>query len=223
MVGDKRLPREDGGPMTRKTVASMRFDEASRKALAELSSEWGQSEAEIVRRLVPTGPWLLALKGVPHDKGADLGGVVRGLMADGLRRLMAISANGIKPEYLDVIADPEAIAELYVEWLDGLSTLIGVVGPLGGQFKLVEGEAGFLPERNPAWIAARVHNQLMAAVEALRSPHIEVRADAGARLSRSVELGPDRAALLGRAIGGDATAVDALAADLAGEEGGDHV
>ena len=138
--------------MSRKRVTTMRLGDADREALAALSAAWGQSESEIVRRLIPTGPWLDAIRLVPQKRGDPII-APRRLMADGLRKLMAASASGPRSEYLDVIANPEAIARLFVEWVDGLFTLYGLVGPLGNQYVLVEGEYGFLPKPNPGLIA----------------------------------------------------------------------
>ena len=199
--------------MSRKKITTMRLGEADDEALAALSAASGQSKSEIVRRLIPTGPWLAALQIVAKE-GADPISAPRRLMANELRKALATSANGIKAEYLDAIADPDAIAQLFVEWHDGLSTLLGLAGPLGNRFVLVEGEYGFLPEPNPDWVAPQIQELIRGALDDLRSADLTVRIGAGARLVQRLDLSADRVNLLGRAISGDAGALEDLAAAL---------
>lgn len=199
--------------MSRKRVTTMRLGDADREALAALSAAWGQSESEIVRRLIPTGPWLDAIRLVPQERGGPII-APRLLMADGLRKLMATSANGIKAEYLDAITGPDEVARLFVEWQDGLSTLSGAVGPLGNQFHLVDGLSGSLPELNPKWVSRQVQDIIRGALADLRSPDLTTRIGAGDRLAQRFDLSADRVNLLGRAIGGDVVALEELTAAL---------
>ena len=199
--------------MSRKRVTTMRLGDADREALAALSAAWGQNESEIVRRLIPTGPWLDAIRLVPQKRGDPII-APRRLMADGLRKLMATSANGIKAEYLDAITGPDEVARLFVEWQDGLSTFLGLVGPLGNRFVLVEGEYGFLPEPNPDWVAPQIQELVKVALADLGSPELPKRIEAGARLVQRLDLSADRVALLGRAISGDVVALEELTATL---------
>jgi len=191
----------------------MRLGDADREALAALSAAWGQSESEIVRRLIPTGPWLDAIRLVPQERGGPII-APRLLMADGLRKLMVTSANGIKAEYLDAITGPDEVARLFVEWQDGLSTLSGAVGPLGNRFHLVDGPSGSLPELNPKWLDLQVQDLIRGVLDDLRSDDLTARIGAGARLVQRLDLSADRVSLLGRAIGGDTVALEELTAAL---------
>ena len=131
----------------------VRLDSQQVKFAEHLSVALGQPETTLLRRLVPTPLWGDVFLAYTHVSGeTDPMAAPRRLMADGLRKLMAASASGPRSEYLDVIANPEAIARLFVEWVDGLFTLYGLVGPLGNQYVLVEGEYGFLPKPNPGLI-----------------------------------------------------------------------
>ena len=199
--------------MSRKRVTTMRLGDADREALAALSAAWGQSESEIVRRLIPTGPWLDAIRLVPQERGGPII-APRLLMADGLRKLMVTSANGIKAEYLDAITGPDEVARLFVEWQDGLSTLSGAVGPLGNRFHLVDGPSGSLPELNPKWLDLQVQDLIRGVLDDLRSDDLTARIGAGARLVQSLGLSADRVNMLGRAIGGDTVALEELTAAL---------
>lgn len=199
--------------MSRKRVTTMRLGDADREALAALSAAWGQSESEIVRRLIPTGPWLDAIRLVPQERGGPII-APRLLMADGLRKLMVTSANGIKAEYLDAITGPDEVARLFVEWQDGLSTLSGAVGPLGNRFHLVDGPSGSLPELNPKWLDLQVQDLIRGVLDDLRSDDLTARIGAGARLVQRLDLSADRVSLLGRAIGGDTVALEELTAAL---------
>jgi len=191
----------------------MRLGDADREALAALSAAWGQSESEIVRRLIPTGPWLDAIRLVPQERGGPII-APRLLMADGLRKLMVTSANGIKAEYLDAITGPDEVARLFVEWQDGLSTLSGAVGPLGNRFHLVDGPSGSLPELNPKWLDLQVQDLIRGVLDDLRSDDLTARIGAGARLVQRLDLSADRVSLLGRAISGDTVALEELTAAL---------
>ena len=199
--------------MSRKRVTAMRLGDADREALAALSAAWGQSESEIVRRLIPTGPWLDAIRLVPQERGGPII-APRLLMADGLRKLMVTSANGIKAEYLDAITGPDEVARLFVEWQDGLSTLSGAVGPLGNRFHLVDGPSGSLPELNPKWLDLQVQDLIRGVLDDLRSDDLTARIGAGARLVQRLDLSADRVSLLGRAISGDTVALEELTAAL---------
>ena len=199
--------------MSRKRVTAMRLGDADREALAALSAAWGQSESEIVRRLIPTGPWLDAIRLVPQERGGPII-APRLLMADGLRKLMVTSANGIKAEYLDAITGPDEVARLFVEWQDGLSTLSGAVGPLGNRFHLVDGLSGSLPELNPEWVSRQVQDLIRGVLADLRSADLAARIGAGVRLAQRLDLSADRVSLLGRAIGGDTVALEELTAAL---------
>lgn len=199
--------------MSRKRVTTMRLGDADREALAALSAAWGQSESEIVRRLIPTGPWLDAIRLVPQERGGPII-APRLLMADGLRKLMVTSANGIKAEYLDAITGPDEVARLFVEWQDGLSTLSGAVGPLGNRFHLVDGPSGSLPELNPKWLDLQVQDLIRGVLDDLRSDDLTARIGAGARLVQRLDLSADRVSLLGRAISGDTVALEELTAAL---------
>ena len=199
--------------MSRKRVTTMRLGDADREALAALSAAWGQSESEIVRRLIPTGPWLDAIRLVPQERGGPII-APRLLMADGLRKLMVTSANGIKAEYLDAITGPDEVARLFVEWQDGLSTLSGAVGPLGNRFHLVDGPSGSLPELNPKWLDLQAQDLIRGVLDDLRSDDLTARIGAGARLVQSLGLSADRVNMLGRAIGGDTVALEELTAAL---------
>lgn len=131
----------------------VRLDSQQVKFAEHLSAALGQPETTLLRRLVPTQPWCDVFLSYARVTGeTDPMAAPRQLMADGLRRLMATSASGLRSEYLDAIVDPEAIASFFVKWVDGLFTLHGLVGPLGNQFVLVEGEYGYLPEPNPRLI-----------------------------------------------------------------------
>ena len=199
--------------MSRKRVTTMRLGDADREALAALSAAWGQNESEIVRRLIPTGPWLDAIRLVPQERGGPII-APRLLMADGLRKLMVTSANGIKAEYLDAITGPDEVARLFVEWQDGLSTLSGAVGPLGNRFHLVDGPSGSLPELNPKWLDLQVQDLIRGVLDDLRSDDLTARIGAGARLVQRLDLSADRVSLLGRAISGDTVALEELTAAL---------
>ena len=131
----------------------VRLDTHQIEFAEQLSAATGQPETTLLRRLVPTAPWGAAFLAYTRVTGeTDPMSAPRQLMADGLRKLMATSLSGPRSEYLDAIVNPEAIANLFIEWVDGLFALHGLVGPLGNRFVLVEGEYGFLPKPNPELI-----------------------------------------------------------------------
>lgn len=211
--------------MTKTRTFGVRLDDRQIDFAERLSNAVGLAETTALRRLVPTAPWDQAFANFARMTGeADVLAVPLKLMADGLRKFLAMTRDGIKAEYTDVLLNPNDVAGLFVEWCDGFATKNGWVGPLGNKYTLVEGEYGHMPEPNPAWVAPKVHNLIAAATANLRSPDLKTRIAAGGDLVQGLDLSPDRAALLGRAIAGDAAAADELAAALAadpfGEKGG---
>jgi hypothetical protein len=215
----------------RTQVIGLRVNAKEAAVVAKLQAATAQSEQSTLRELIPDDAWSTVLIAHAGAKMTTPARALYALAAEGLRSVMTRSNRGIKRQWLDSMT-LDSLPAVFAEWRDGLATELGQPGILGNRFRLVDGPNGSLPER----IAPTA--TVASLLDALRSPDMVVRIDAGKSLALSIGaglklagetaedvdniIGPQLSAILGRAMAGESSAVDELAALVTTDQGRAH-
>jgi|GEM_PF-6684892 len=130
--------------MAKSQQLGVRIDRPAVEALDRMRQATGLSEADLIRSLIPNEQWANVLVDRVRFTSGSTRAALYTLASEGLKRLIQQSHKPINNIYLDMLP-PDVVAELYMQWADGMATDAKIPGPLGNRFRLQEGEFGFLP------------------------------------------------------------------------------